>query len=266
VDPTGLYGKFLDSDESGLLRFAWVYGDGREEVLGSFSDMDAWMAWAAADYTYGGRDETDLWQRTGFTFSGYTNGNEENGAVFWSVQACIFLTEGLKDAYDFEGMVHIIESAGVRWAPVSDWSVGPLYNPDPLGKRVEWNPGNGFWNFALQDGVRGPSWWNVPNLAALAHEIGHAYDDATNRWQTFTKDDDIAREQWAMYHENVMRYAFYRRVPDCGKGGRHYTRPRPAYGFSNVSGYESYGFVPGQSHMHRDVSWEDWDWDTDAKP
>lgn len=71
-------------------------------------------------------------------------------------------------------------------------------------------------------------WWTAPNLAFLAHEVAHAYDDAVVSqygWDgSASPQEAISTELVAMEYENISRYAFYSRVP-----GFRWVRPRPAY-------------------------------------
>ena len=92
-----------------------------------------------------------------------------------------------------------------------------------------WNPNED----TIIDGSKG--WHHLPPLAMLAHELGHAYARIDGDPTTFG-------EGAAMDAENVIRYVFYKKIPDYGEGEEYQVWARPAYGL-------------GDSAYHEDISW-----------
>jgi len=252
VDPSGLYAKFLDCGPDEVwLRFAWINDTtGSVDKVWYFKDMAEWMDWAEQDWTFGGYDQSALWDRPGYKLSGYDEKNPDTIAFFWSIQACIYLTKGLIRDYDFGAEVWAVEHQPYRpdvgWVPEDERGAGYM-SGDSWG-RVHWNPGTGFSQLYAIPTDSPPSWWKAPDLATLMHEIGHAYGDATS--STYSSWSNEEKERFAMYDENVGRYAYYRKMPGCGKGQGNQIWARTAYGM----------YADDQSVFHADVPWESWNW------
>jgi RHS repeat-associated protein len=238
VDPSGLadytYG-FLDlaASAAGLLTFACFDSDKNIVWTTEFSDLASWQKWISSPRWFGSKKE----QLPGYHLTG---GNEQ---LFWDIQTLIYL--GYKD--DWESKIAAIEKAGRRALEQTSVISGSRYQckaQDGIGT-VLWRRSQS----VMYGGMRG--WHRYPNLAALAHELGHAYDDVTNGmvWPA-SLEESIRTEKVAMEHENQIRYAFYRKVP-----GYSWVLPRPAYGFSRL--YPDV-YPPLSSDLHPDIMWDEW--------
>jgi len=244
-DPSGLdYYSFLDLNDSrvakdaggnALLTFARWSDDG--ELLWSmgFTSLELWKDYASA---MEGMEGETKWARM--------IAGDGNGDIVWSIMAIIYLTDGPAVSpaatrretstaiSGFRYMIQTIAEAGVKWAP-DDPIWGMCYSPWEADgvKRIRWTYD---WSdtpmWTSEDTYNGATrdWWTAPNLTGLAHELGHAYDDAVWRWSAsgssgFTEERRKRTEMAAMKWENQSRYSFYCRVP-----GYEWVGPRPAYG------------------------------------
>ena len=74
----------------------------------------------------------------------------------------------------------------------------------------------------------GHKWLYMPDLASLAHEMMHAYDDLIMRGDVDTLFDPVyenaAAELYAMHYENRIRKALFMVDPSCED-----VYPRPGY-------------------------------------
>jgi hypothetical protein len=215
-----------DANGLALLTFA---GFDANDVLAQtqgFESLDAWLAAAPEDPSLAAhRTEQAGWQLAG--------GNED---VFWQLRALVFLCpeyENILTAVEsrplvLDGNAHTYVTPGIEVAPGLNYL-------DQFEVMVHWNP-------AISSVYgRARLWDNFPPLVALAHEIAHAYQRIAEDRRTYSS----VLQPPAIKVENLIRYAFYRKVPDWRD-----LRPRPG----------NRGFYLGNDfeYLFDDVPWLDW--------
>lgn len=227
--------RFLHLDEPGaatdangvaMLTFA---GFDANDVLvwtQGFEGLDAWLAHAAQDPALAAtKTEQAGWQLAG--------GNED---VFWQLRVLVYLCP------EYENILTAIESRPLifngntrTWvAPGIELSTGFSYL-DQFTVTVYWNPDVS----SVYGGAR--QWDRFPPLVVLAHEVLHAYQRIAEDRRTYT----TTLEPPAIQFENLIRYAFYRKVP-----GHADLRPRP--------GIRGFYFNNDFQYLFDDVEWLDW--------
>ncbi len=259
VDPSGaVYYGILDRDHEAAyadqVTFACFNDDGSIKWAHGFDSLDDVIAWQKYRFARGGID----WRTQ--TGGDLANGNEE---VFWAIQTLIYL--GYE--WDYESKIEMIEDAGIRVTPFDKPGIGQCYAPLEEGRPIYWSPVKSVSQINTMTGGGQRQWHTYPELVALAHELGHAYDDITRGFEWETNDsgtrkrppagEELVREQNAIFCENYFRFAFYSKVP-----GYEWVRPRPAVGWSRTRS----GYTPNKSFLHPDVSWEAFPWWTPVLP
>jgi|GEM_PF-2400501 len=256
ADPTGLWALsygFLDRDDpsaiDGMLTFAVYNSDGEIVATYGFAAPEDWVDWAMSGNF---RFFSQEWKESqpGWDMSA------GNDAVFWSIQAVIFLTS--EYCPEMASWISDIDDASIT-VSTEEGAGGSTYSWTE--DQIHWDP-EGESTRLLYKGDR--DWYKAPSLAILAHEIGHAHHAVvTNTFSTQIRlyPDESgtinavdSETQYAGVFENICRYAFYRKVPGCAEGQANYVAPRPAYGFSARSGR----YKRAESHEHPDMSWSEW--------
>ncbi len=191
-----------------------------------FDSIDAWCAYAETDPDLaGGKTEQTGWRLSG--------GKED---IFWQLRAIVYLCP------EYQNILAAIESRPLiyngdtsTWvAPGIELTAGVNYL-DQYAATVYWNPDTS----SAFGGVR--RWDRFPPLVALAHELVHAYQRIAEDRPAYISALQIP----AMKNENLVRYAFYRKVP-----GYADIRPRPGNrGFYRDSALQ---------YLFDDVTWPDW--------
>jgi RHS repeat-associated protein len=208
VDPSGMIGHFLDS-ENGLLRY-----EAEDGTITTFEGEDAlqeWMNWYGSDLKSRGILASQL---VGYKMAG---GDIE---LLMTLQAMIAL------GYD-------AEKIRVAEADRADGTMGARIQliDDSYQDRYEWDQ----WHRTVYWGNHNDN-DNTPAMVWLAHEVEHAWQDATTGMGYFDingqwvgADSGVHNaatakvEEGAMIAANDMGLAFYKKVPGYGKGGIHET-------------------------------------------
>jgi RHS repeat-associated protein len=212
-DPDGTDSGFANED--GMLGFWWTDTEGEKQWWWDTAGngMDDWLAWMDS----GGPGVAWMTQQTGWKMAGWSaTGTTRQERVasqkWWFVRlvAVMGLDNGMVGAIDY------IERNG-NGRPGADWrpKLRRTSGEDEFldyGWRtheVRWNPG-------LNHIYRGnKKWYTVNPLAALGHELEHAYQDYL---QLPIDETD------AMVHENRIRYSLYLMDPASKN-----LYPRPGY-------------------------------------
>ena len=233
ADPSGqVTYSFLDLTDEGdeTLTFAMFLDDGTIGQTWDFRDLDGWMTWAQSQVESESEVFTEAWQKSQSAWTLTEDAGRDQVRLFWSLQALVYLTVGYQD---FGEMLDTLVQYRVTVVGNPDGYVsgttdlgGPVYSW--FTRQIRWDVDNGGLNWIKPGKDR--VWWGAPNLAFLAHELGHAYDDAEvsrfgwdNELLPWSEEDKSA-ELFAIEYENICRYAFYSRVP-----GFRWVRPRPAF-------------------------------------
>ena len=206
-------------------RLIWVKG---------FESIDAWRTYARDDPCLA----NDRTGQVGWALSG---GNED---MFWQLQTLLYLCP------EYRNIVESIESRPIIYDGNRKTWLVPGIELTGADNRFDLSTATIFWNptvssaagpGAQQPSGLGQSWDRFPPLVALAHELVHAYQRIVEDAATYTSALQIP----AMKEENLIRYAFYRRVP-----GYRDIRPRPG----NAGLYEG----PVLQYLFDVVEWADW--------
>ncbi|MBN1362839.1 MAG: hypothetical protein JW993_19730 [Sedimentisphaerales bacterium] len=195
--------RFLDLDDPGAVRdvngvAVLTFGgfDANDVLVDAwgFESIDAWRAYAASDPCLAdSKTEQVGWRLAG--------GDED---IFWQLRAIVYLCS------EYENILTAIESRPLvydgntrTWvAPGIERTGGGNYL-DQYRAIVHWNP---FTSSVYGAGVQ---WDRFPPLVALAHELVHAYQRIAEDRRTYSSPLQVA----AMQGENLIRSAFYRKVP-----------------------------------------------------
>jgi len=217
VDPSGLffYGILERDHELALedkVTFACFNDDDSIEWIQRFDNIEKLIDWRKSLL----ERESVSWRSFDKKIAILSNYKED---VYWDIMTLIYLNYEDKN---YKSNLEKLDAHGKRVILTGGTSghAGNIY----------WNRSEVNW----YDGSR--CWHHCPPLALLAHELGHAYAAIDDDPTTFGEGP-------AMDAENVIRYAFYKKIPGRGKGERGQVCPRPSY-FGD----------------HPDISWETY-WD-----
>lgn len=203
------------------LKFSWINDDGTSEYR-LFCSIDNWISWAQN----GGYLETDDegndkylfpegWEegQSGWILAGcadVASSHKSRRWWFWRIKALAFLDK----KFDYK-VIRKLEEHITRGTFSFTLNLGRNYY-----QRTGAKSGLITWDF---DGYKiypgDTDWYNVHPLAMLAHEMGHAMDDA-NRGLSSRRDSEIA----AVKLENVIRSALFKNDPSKSN-----LYPRPGY-------------------------------------
>jgi hypothetical protein len=198
-------------------RLVWVKG---------FESIDAWLAYARNDPNLA----ADKAEQTGWALAG---GKED---IFWQLRAIIYLCP------EYRKIIAAIESRPVIYDGNRRTWLVPGVELTNRENRFDLLTANVFWNPRVSWAWGGPLLWDkFPPLAALAHEVAHAYQRIVEDRPTYTSPLQVP----AMKYENLVRHAFHRRVPGNGA-----VRPRPG----NAGFYLDNEF----QYLFDDLEWADW--------
>lgn len=227
--------RFLDLDDPAAVRDAngvalLTFGgfDANDMLVRTqgFASLDAWRAYAGQDPLLAGRKT----QQPGWQLA---SGDED---IFWQLRALVYLCG------EYDNILAAIESRPLvydgntrTWVAPGIELTGGINYLDQFMVTVFWNP-------TLTSAYGGTSPWDrFPPLVALAHELFHAYQRIAEDRRTYSSPLQIG----AMKDENLIRSAFYRKVP-----GFAYVRPRPG----NRGFYLDAVF----QYLFDAVEWSDW--------
>jgi RHS repeat-associated protein len=239
TDPSGLgsFG-FLAMDDpaatAGMLTFAIYSDDGSIWRTFAYGSLEEWMD----DVKSGAFDRffSEEWKenQAGWKLSG---GDED---VFWQLQTLIFLCGDQNFSSDPEN----------SWLSVADW-ISEIENAETTVTLKAWPgavmPANVGYNVLSHevsyypdatsvDGGGSRAWHTFPGLAILAHELEHAHQHVVEGYNPAALRHRKRAEQGAMRVENLIRHAFYTKVP-----GWEDLVPRPGYSIGTA-----------------DMSWAEW--------
>ena len=228
VDPSGLsYYGILDRDHelavADKITFACFDDDGDIKWLHSFDTMDALISWRKGIL----RREGKTWRQDDADIRRISSNSE---SVYWSIMTLTYLNY---EQEDYKSNIQRLWEYGVN---VHERTSGGSQHS---GGTISWD--------SSQEHFGGDmNWHYVPPLAMLAHELGHAIAAYIS---------DGSGEGPAMDAENVIRYAYYKKIPGYGEGEQNQVWARPAYG----------KYWATDSWNHPDISWETY-WDEDDWP
>lgn len=198
-------------------RLIWVKG---------FESIDAWRAYAGNDPGLA----NDRAEQVGWALSG---GKED---IFWQLQAILYLCP------EYRNIMESIESRPSIYDGNRKTWLAPGIELTGADNRFDLSTATVFWNPTVSSAAGGAQPWDrFPPLVALAHELVHAYQRLVEDETTYTSSLQIP----AMKAENLIRHAFYRRVP-----GYRDIRPRPG----NAGFYQG----PMLQYLFDVVEWADW--------
>lgn len=221
-DPDAVY----DANGVAMLTFGGFDANDTLVRAQGFESVEAWCDYARHDPCLAEtKSEQVGWQLAG--------GNED---LFWQLRAIVYLCS------EFDNTLAAIESRPLvyrgdtrTWGPPGIELTTGINYLDQFTATVFWNP-------VASSAYGGASPWDrFPPLVALAHELVHAYQRIAEDRRTYSSPLQIA----AMKDENLVRYAFYRKVP--GYAG---IKPRPG----------NRGFYLGGAfqYLFDTVEWPDW--------
>jgi len=227
--------RFLDLDDPCAIRDAagdamLTFGgyDANEVLIWTrgFESIDAWCAYAGNDPCLAGnKTEQPGWR--------LSDGNED---LFWPLQAIVHLCPEYHNILAaIESRPVIYDGRGSAWLSLSVEHTTGLNQFDLQTATVLWNPTTSY-VFG-----RARQWASFPPLVGLAHELVHAYQRVAENEATYKSPLQVA----AIKDENLLRYAFYRKVPDHDD-----VRPRPGNLGFYLNGVYQYFFD--------DIEWPDW--------
>ncbi len=215
-----------DADGNALLTFAGFDANDRLVWARGFESLDAWRAYAGNDPCLA----NDKMGQAGWALSG---GQED---LFWPLQALLYLCP------EYRNIVTAIESRPLVYDGNRRIWLAPGIQLTGADNRFDLAAATIYWNPTVTSAAGGVQLWDrFPPLAALAHELVHAYQRLVEDQTTYSSPLQIA----AMKAENLVRHAFYRRVP-----GYHDLRPRP--------GNAGFYLGPMLQYLFDDVGWADW--------
>lgn len=227
--------EFLDLDDpcavrdaggNGMLTFAGFDANDRLVWVKGFESLDTWRA-------YAGNDPCLANDRTGQAGWALAGGQED---IFWQLQAILYLCP------EYRNLVAAIESRPLVYDGNRKMWLAPGIQLTGADNRFDLVTATIFWNPTVSSAAGGVQPWDrFPPLVALAHELVHAYQRIVEDETTYSSPLQVA----AMKEENLIRQAFYRRVPGYGD-----LRPRPG----------NAGFYLGTmlQYLFDDVGWADW--------
>ncbi len=206
------YHRFLDlndpcavRDANGEALLTFAAFDANDTLIRTqgFAGIDAWRTHAAS----APRLADSKTEQVGWRLAGGDEG------IFWHLRALVYLCP------EYDHILAAIESRPLvydgntrTWvAPGVELTDGINYL-DQFQAIVNWNPTTS----SAYGG--GQPWDRFPPLVALAHELAHAYQRIAEDSRTYSSPLQVA----AMQAENLVRGAFYRKVP-----GYADIKPRP---------------------------------------
>jgi hypothetical protein len=227
--------RFLDLDDPRVVRdtagdamLTFAGYDANDVLIWTrgFGSIDAWCTYAASDPCLAGSKT----EQPGWFLSG---GDEE---IIWQLQAIVYLCPEYRNLLRaIESRPVVYDGRGDAWLTLSVELTSDLNQFDLRTATVLWNPATSY-IFG-----RATNWASFPPLVGLAHELVHAYQRVAENEPTYRSPLQIA----AMKDENLVRYAFYRKVP-----GHEDVRPRPGNLGAYLNGVYQYLFD--------DFEWPDW--------
>ncbi len=227
--------EFLDLDDpcalrdvagNGLLTFGGFDANDRLVWVNGFESIDAWRAYARNDPCLA----DDRTEQVGWALSG---GKED---IFWQLQALIYLCP------EYRNIIGAIESRPSIYDGNRKMWLVPGIELTGADNRFDLSTTTIFWNPSVTTAAGGAQPWDkFPPLVALAHELVHAYQRIVEDKTTYASSLQIP----AIKEENLIRHAFYRRVPGYGD-----IKPRPG----NAGFYQG----PMLQYLFDTVEWADW--------
>jgi hypothetical protein len=215
-----------DPNGNALLTFGGFDANDRLTWVKGFESLDAWDAYARNDPCLA----NDRTEQVGWALSG---GKED---IFWHLQAILYLCP------EYRNLMEAIESRPIIYDGNRKMWLVPGIELTHADNRFDLSTATLFWNPGVSSAAGGVQPWDrFPPLVALAHELVHAYQRIVEDAITYTSSLQIP----AMKEENLIRHAFYRRVP-----GYRDIRPRPG----NAGFYEG----PVLQYLFDVVEWADW--------
>jgi hypothetical protein len=215
-----------DTDGHAVLTFGGFDANDRLIWVKGFESLDTWNAYARNDPCLA----NDRAGQVGWALSG---GEED---TFWQLQTLIYLCP------EYRNIIEAIESRPVVYDGNRKIWLTPGIKLTGADNRFDLSTATLFWNPSVTTAAGGAQPWDkFPPLVALAHELVHAYQRIVENETTYTSPLQVP----AMKDENLIRYAFYRRVP-----GYRDIKPRPG----NAGVYEG----PVLQYLFDVVDWADW--------
>jgi hypothetical protein len=228
-----------DADGNAVLTFGGFDANDRLVWSKSFESLDAWRAYAGQgsqtrNDAFGDPNDPflarDRTEQAGWALSG---GKED---IFWQLQAILYLCP------EYRNILEAIESRPLVYDGNRKTWLVPSIQLTGADNRFDLATATVFWNPTVSSAAGGVQLWDrFPPLVALAHELVHAYQRIVEDETTYSSPLQVA----AMKEENLIRSAFYRRVP-----GYRDLRPRPG----------NAGFYLGTmlQYLFDTVEWDDW--------
>ena len=215
-----------DADGRAMLTFGAFDADDELVWAKGFANVDAWIAYAGNDPCLAGVKT----QQAGWTLSGGREG------IFWQLQAIVYLCP------ECRSLLEAIESRPAIYDGLRRIWLTPRVERTTGDNRFELITAVVFWNPNVMSAFGGAAPWDeFPPLAALAHELMHAYQRVVEDRLTYTSPLQAP----AVKFENLMRRAFHRKVP-----GYDRVRPRPG----NAGVY----LGPEFQYLFDTLEWGDW--------
>ncbi len=215
-----------DANSNAMLTFGGFDANDQVIWVKGFESIDAWRAYAANDPCLA----NDRTEQVGWALSG---GKED---LFWQLQALIYLCP------EYRSIIEAIESRPLLYDGTRKKWLTPGIELTGAENRFDLATATLFWNPTVSSAAGGVQPWDkFPPLVALAHELVHAYQRIVEDETTYTS----SLQAPAMKEENLIRHAFYRRVP-----GYRDIKPRPG----NAGFYEG----PVLRYLFDVIEWADW--------
>ena len=215
-----------DANDNAMLTFGGFDANDQLVWVKGFQGIDAWRVYAAHDPCL----VNDRTAQVGWTLSG---GKED---IFWQLQALIHLCP------EYRRTIKAIESRPLIYDGAHKMWLTPGIELTGAENRFDLSTATLFWNPTVSSAAGGVQPWDkFPPLVALAHELIHAYQRILEDETTYTS----SLQAPAMKDENLIRHAFYRRVP-----GYRDIKPRPG----NAGFYQG----PVLQYLFDTVEWVDW--------
>ncbi len=228
-----------DADGNAMLTFGGFDANDRLVWSRGFANLDAWRTYAGQgsqtrNDAFGDPNDpclaNDKTEQVGWALSG---GKED---LFWQLQTILYLCP------EYRNIIEAIESRPVVYDGNRKTWLVPGIELTGADNRFDLSTATIFWNPTVSSAAGGVQPWDrFPPLVALAHELVHAYQRIAEDETTYSSPLQVS----AMKEENLIRHAFYRRVPGYGD-----LRPRPG----------NAGFYLGTmlQYLFDTVKWADW--------
>ncbi|MEN6334105.1 MAG: hypothetical protein ABFE01_07565, partial [Phycisphaerales bacterium] len=215
-------------DAAGKAMLTFAAFDANDELIWArgFEGIDAWCVYARNDPCL----VADRTEQAGWALCA---GKED---IFWQLQAICYLCPECRNMLRaIESRPTVYDGNRRTWLTPGVATTTGENRFDLLAAVVFWNPRA----TVAYDGTS--SWDHFPPLAALAHELVHAYQTIVEDRPTYTSPLQVP----AMEYENLVRLAFHRKVPDNDT-----VTPRPG----NAGVYLGTEF----QYFFDDLDWADW--------